>query len=149
MPLTAQEKSNLLHPLVPESVQHNTRVRLGSLLPPLIPSADHGQTLSQIRSLTSLVLGVAAGVLGLESQWGFLFYFVSNIFISGMIHVLLAHGQPGEYFAGSRAAHLNGTSSAKGNERVGAWREIWLGSGLFEGLSGFVLGWAGVGGVIR
>lgn len=37
----------------------------------------------------------------------------------------------------------------RAKERVGAWREIWLGSGLFEGLSGFVLGWAGVGGVVR
>ena len=147
MPLTAQEKSNLLHPLVPESVQHNTRVRI--LLPPLMPSANHAQTLSQIRSLTSLLLGVAAGILGLESQWGFLFYFASNLFISGLIHVLLAHGRPGEYFAGSRAADVNGNGGPKGNERVGAWREIWLGSGLFEGLSGFVLGWAGVGGVIR
>ncbi|ETN43267.1 uncharacterized protein HMPREF1541_02426 [Cyphellophora europaea CBS 101466] len=129
MPPTAQEKSNLLHPLVPESVQHNTR------------------TLSQIRSLTSLVLGVAAGILGLESQWGFLFYFVSNIFISGLIHYLLAHGQPGEYFAGSGVSE-DGRRDGK-IARVGAWRDIWLGSGLFEGLSGFVLGWAGVGGVVR
>lgn len=38
-----------------------------------------------------------------------------------------------------------GTSS-----REGAWRDLWLGGGvLTEGLSGFVLGWAGVGGVIR
>jgi ER membrane protein complex subunit 6 len=32
----------------------------------------------------------------------------------------------------------------------GAWREVMFGGGLFtEALSGFVLGWAGVGGVIR
>jgi ER membrane protein complex subunit 6 len=106
------------------------------------------QILSQIRSLTSLLLGVAAGILGLESQWGFLFYFVSQIFISGLIHFLLAQGQPDEYFAGSGPV-MTASGQQKSKERVGAWREIWLGSGLFEGLSGFVLGWAGVGGVVR
>lgn len=97
---------------------------------------------------------MAAGILGLESQWGFLFYFVSNLFISALIHFILAHGSPGEFFAGTRSAEDDATSGAAGSgkqreERVGAWREIWLGSGLFEGLSGFVLGWAGVGGVVR
>lgn len=34
--------------------------------------------------------------------------------------------------------------------RKGAWRDVWLGGGvLSEALSGFVLGWAGVGGVLR
>ena len=58
---------------------------------------------------------------------------------------MLAGGEPGLYFAGSGAEEGNG----KKKGRIGAWREVWLGSGLFEGLSGFVLGWAGVGGVIR
>lgn len=35
-------------------------------------------------------------------------------------------------------------------QRKGAWKDIWLGGGVFgEALSGFVLGWAGVGGVLR
>lgn len=34
--------------------------------------------------------------------------------------------------------------------RKGAWRDVWFGGGvLSEALSGFVLGWAGVGGVLR
>jgi ER membrane protein complex subunit 6 len=38
----------------------------------------------------------------------------------------------------------------KGGGGQGAWKDLWLGGGvLTEGLSGFVLGWAGVGGVIR
>ena len=63
------------------------------------------------------------------------------------MHFVLAHGTPGEYFPGSGV--VDESSSAKGKQRLGAWRDIWLGSGLFEGLSGFVLGWAGVGGVVR
>ena len=35
-------------------------------------------------------------------------------------------------------------------KRQGAWRDVWFGGGVFgEALSGFVLGWAGVGGVVR
>lgn len=41
----------------------------------------------------------------------------------------------------------------RGEKRVlrkGAWRDVWFGGGVFgEALSGFVLGWAGVGGVLR
>jgi len=34
--------------------------------------------------------------------------------------------------------------------RKGAWKDVWFGGGVFsEALSGFVLGWAGVGGVLR
>ena len=34
--------------------------------------------------------------------------------------------------------------------RAGAWKDVWFGGGvLSEALSGFVLGWAGVGGVLR
>lgn len=34
--------------------------------------------------------------------------------------------------------------------RRGGWRDVWFGGGvLSEALSGFVLGWAGVGGVLR
>jgi ER membrane protein complex subunit 6 len=106
------------------------------------------QTISQIRSLSSLFLGVAAGILGLESQWGFLFYFITQFFISGLIYFVLAHGRPGEYFAGSGAVDEN-VKGAIGQQRLGALRDVWLGSSLFEGLSGFVLGWAGVGGVVR
>lgn len=46
---------------------------------------------------------------------------------------------------------LPGTKRGKGFVlRKGAWRDVWFGGGvLSEALSGFVLGWAGVGGVLR
>ncbi len=59
--------------------------------------------------------------------------------VSILIHCLLVEGRPERYFAGSG-----------GSDGVGAWREIWFGGGVLgEALSGYVLGWAGVGGVIR
>jgi len=128
MPPTLQETHYALYPLVPDSLQHNTRM------------------LSNARSISSLFLGIAAGILGLESLNGFLFYFISQQLISSLFYFLLVEHEPEQYFAGSV---VKGGKSGEG-KRVGAWKDIWLGGGLFtEGLSGFVLGWAGVGGVIR
>ena len=57
--------------------------------------------------------------------------------MSLLVHFILAEGEPGRYFA------ANGDVN-------GGWREVWLGGGVVgEALSGYVLGWAGVGGVIR
>ena len=102
------------------------------------------QTLSNIRSISALLLGISAGILGLESTNGFLFYLLGSCIVSALFHFVLAGGKPDKYFAGSGSTGEDGKSSS------GAWREIWLGGGMFtEALSGFVLGWAGVGGVIR
>jgi hypothetical protein len=102
------------------------------------------QTLSNIRSISALLLGISAGILGLESTNGFLFYLLGSCFVSALFHFVLAGGHPDKYFAGS------GSRGEDGKSGSGAWREIWLGGGMFtEALSGFVLGWAGVGGVIR
>lgn len=71
-----------------------------------------------------------------------------------MFHFLLADGKPSKYFAGSAEKDIGDDEGVRGKgdvkDRVGSTRELWLGGGLFtEALSGFVLGWAGVGGVIR
>ncbi|RVX72123.1 hypothetical protein B0A52_04721 [Exophiala mesophila] len=131
---TPLELSVFLNPLVPESLAHNTR------------------TISNIRSISGLLLGIAAGILGLESLQGFAFYLGANLFLSALFYFVLAHADPQRYFAGTPGSRgLNESGAAKGrNHGSGAWREIWLGGGLFaDALSGFVLGWAGVGGVIR
>lgn len=133
MPPTSQELSLLLHPIVPDSLAHNTRV------------------LSNLRSLTSFLLGISAAILNLESVSGFLYYVLGSSLVSLLIHFLLAKGQPGKYFPGNgdRGLELNGKDGRVGGSS-GAWRDVWLGGGvLAEGLSGFVLGWAGVGGLIR
>lgn len=128
MPPTPQETHLTLYPLNPDSLTHNTR------------------QLSNIRSITSLLLGVAAGILGLESLAGFAFYFISQQLISSLFYFLLLEGDAERYFSGSVAKGGKGGVGI----RTGAWRDVFLGGGLVsEGLSGFVLGWAGVGGVIH
>ncbi|EAS33870.3 uncharacterized protein CIMG_04894 [Coccidioides immitis RS] len=137
MPPTNQELSLLINPLVPESVAHNTR------------------TLSNIHSITSFLLGLAAGILGLQSSGGFIFYLLGTLFVSFLFHALLIgfDGKRtsggfgvGAYFPGSGEI----VGQGKGLRRRGAWRDVWLSGGVSgEALSGFVLGWAGVGGVLR
>ncbi|KAF5015441.1 hypothetical protein F66182_13234 [Fusarium sp. NRRL 66182] len=150
MPPTRQELSLLIHPLVPEAVQHNRRV------------------LSQLRSLTAFILGISAGILGLQSTAGFAFYFAGTLLVSGLIQILLlspsspsATGGAGAYFPGASGGEVEGIDNfgkirapggvdGKPVQRKGAWRDVWLGGGVMgEALSGFVLGWAGVGGVLR
>ncbi|EEP81790.1 conserved hypothetical protein [Uncinocarpus reesii 1704] len=139
MPPTNQELSLLINPLVPDSVTHNTR------------------TLSNIHSLSSFLLGLAAGILGLRSSGGFIFYLLGTLFVSLLFHALLIGFDNGDktgglgvgaYFPGN--GEIVGGGKGKGLRRRGAWRDVWLGGGVFgEALSGFVLGWAGVGGILR
>ncbi|BDD54588.1 hypothetical protein MAP00_000193 [Monascus purpureus] len=149
MPPTKQELSLLIDPLVPESVQHNNR------------------SLSTLHSLTSFLLGLTAGILSLKSYTGFIFYLIGTVIISGLFHLFLVSlskgGSAGVYFPGSSGeiegideqGVIRSSSGGQGQggfvvQRKGAWKDIWLGGGVFgEALSGFVLGWAGVGGVLR
>ncbi|KAF8543893.1 Rab5-interacting protein-domain-containing protein [Trichophaea hybrida] len=79
----SEERELLINPVVGENVIHNTK------------------TITDIRSLTSSVLGVAAGILGLESLMGFAFYLVGSFFVSVLMLFLLANGQSKHYFRGS------------------------------------------------
>ncbi|KAK2799140.1 hypothetical protein FQN51_007108 [Onygenales sp. PD_10] len=145
MPPTSQELSLLINPLVPDSVMHNNR------------------TLSTLHSLTSFLLGLSAGILGLRSSHGFLFYLLGTLLVSFLFHaVLIGFGADGgagsmgvgAYFPGTGEIVSGGDGEGKGKGkdggRKGAWRDLWFGGGVMgEALSGFVLGWAGVGGVLR
>ncbi|KAL2868800.1 EMC6 family protein [Aspergillus lucknowensis] len=144
MPPTAQELSLLINPLVPESVQHNNRI------------------LTQLHSLTSFLLGLTAGILALQSATGFIFYLLGTITVSGLFHAVLLYRSSGKgaggYFPGAGGEIEGLTFSSRDGVvrdagrgvRKGAWRDVWFGGGVLgEALSGFVLGWAGVGGVLR
>lgn len=48
--------------------------------------------------MTSSVLGVAAGILGLESLVGFGFYLAGSFLVGALVFLLLATGQPKSYF---------------------------------------------------
>ncbi|KAL4961667.1 EMC6 family protein [Aspergillus stella-maris] len=143
MPPTNQELSLLINPLVPESVQHNNRV------------------LTQLHSLTSFLLGLTAGILALQSATGFAFYFLGTILVSGIFHAALLYRSKGKgaggYYPGA-GGEIEGLMTGRNGVvfdagrglRKGAWRDVWFGGGVLgEALSGFVLGWAGVGGVLR
>jgi hypothetical protein len=55
------ERELQISPLVPESIQHNSK------------------TLYNLQSLTASLFGVSAGILGLESYSGFLFYLAFSL----------------------------------------------------------------------
>ena len=87
------------------------------------------QTLTTLRNLTASLFGVGAGILGLESYPGFLFYVVFSLLTSALVYALRVRGADTKtYFRGSM--------------------ELWMG-GLLEGLSGFVLTWTLFYGLVR
>ncbi|KAL4928513.1 EMC6 family protein [Aspergillus undulatus] len=167
MPPTNQELSLLVNPLVPESVQHNNRVR-SSPHPNPNPThqlanqfPDKTQVLTQLHSLTSFLLGLTAGILALQSATGFAFYFLGTVLVSGLFHVALLYRSGGKGAGGfypGAGGEIEGlvvrrdgvVLDAGSGARKNAWRDVWFGGGVLgEALSGFVLGWAGVGGVLR
>ncbi|KAJ4345216.1 proliferating cell nuclear antigen [Didymosphaeria variabile] len=77
---TLEERELAINPIVVTSVQHNT------------------QAVSNIRSLTASLFGVAAGTLGLESYPGFIFYLVGSFIVSALIFALRTDGKPADYF---------------------------------------------------
>ncbi|KAI5293221.1 hypothetical protein KEM55_007233, partial [Ascosphaera atra] len=96
---TEQELSLLINPIVADCIQHNTK------------------TLSNIQSIASFLLGLAAGILNFQSVAGFCFYLAGALFVSAAFHLLLISPQrPGIYFAGSN----------EDEERKSAWRDVWV-----------------------
>ncbi|ODQ66591.1 hypothetical protein NADFUDRAFT_23312, partial [Nadsonia fulvescens var. elongata DSM 6958] len=75
----------------------------------------------KVRNITSLTIGVGAGILRLESYWGFLFYLLMATFVSVLLHFVLAKGKPEIYF-------------------LKPVQEIWI-NDVLSGLSSFVLSW--------
>lgn len=104
-----------------------------------------------------------------------MFYFVGTLIVSALVQIFLLSAPPstststtasaagaGAYYPGASGGEIEGIddlgkihlSSADGQGkpilRKGAWRDVWLGGGVMgEALSGFVLGWTGVGGILR
>jgi 1,4-dihydroxy-2-naphthoate octaprenyltransferase len=106
-----EERELAINPIVATSVQHNTQV------------------ISNIRSLTASLFGVAAGTLGLESYAGFIFYILGSLLVSALLFALKTGGKPSTYFY----------------RPLG---DLWLGD-VFGGLSGFVLTWTLFYGLVR
>jgi len=109
-----------LSPVVQESVLHNTK------------------TLTTLHNLTASLFGIGAGILGLESYPGFLFYVFFSLITSALVYALRV-----------RPAIIKDPSGGADMERYfRGSMELWTG-GLVEGLSGFVLTWTLFYGLVR
>jgi ER membrane protein complex subunit 6 len=93
------------------------------------------QTLTTLRNLTASLFGVGAGILGLESYPGFLFYLAFSLLTSALVYIFRV-----------RPTAIPGGAGMKTYFRGSM--ELWTG-GLLEGLSGFVLTWTLFYGLVR
>ena len=93
------------------------------------------QTVTTLRNLTASLFGIGAGILGLESYPGFLFYLAFSLLTSGLVYAFRV-----------RPTAIRGGAGMKTYFRGSM--ELWTG-GLLEGLSGFVLTWTLFYGLVR
>jgi len=96
------------------------------------------QTLTTLRNVTASLFGIGAGILGLESYPGFLFYFFFSLLTSALVFVFRVRP--------AIIQDKNGRTDIKRYFR-GSY-ELWTG-GLVEGLTGFVLTWTLFYGLVR
>lgn len=89
---------------------------------PLVPAnvAHNDRTIAYVRNMTSPMLGVVAGTLGLRSWHGFLFYLLASGSVSTLLVVLLMQARPGRYVRPSYTP----------------WTE-----GLLPGVTSYMLAW--------
>jgi len=112
------ERELQISPIVQESVVHNTK------------------TLTTLHNLTASLFGIGAGILGLESYPGFLFYLLFSLITSGLVYAIRV-----------RPALIQDADADMKRFFRGSL-ELWTG-GLVEGLSGFVLTWTLFYGLVR
>ncbi|KFX88406.1 hypothetical protein V495_03940 [Pseudogymnoascus sp. VKM F-4514 (FW-929)] len=98
------ERELQINPLVPDSIVHNTK------------------TLANLHNLIASLLGIAAGILGLESYPGFLFYALLTFITSALVYVFRVRPTAATEFDTTRFF-------------VSGWT-LWMG-GLIDGLSGW------------
>jgi ER membrane protein complex subunit 6 len=94
-----------------------------------ITDSLNSQTISNLRSLTSSLFGIAAGVLGLESWPGFLFYLLLSFLTSFLFYLLRTDSKPAKYF-------------------YSPIMDMWIGD-VAGGMMGYVLTWTLFFGVVR
>ncbi|KAF3911196.1 hypothetical protein AA313_de0209988 [Arthrobotrys entomopaga] len=109
--MNAEERDLQIHPIVPENVIANSK------------------TIVDLHSLSSSLLGIAAGILGLESYSGFLFYLLGTLFVSFLIITFPMGGKPDVYVRGG-------------------WKDVML-ADVTGGVMGYVLTWTLFFGLVR
>lgn len=100
----------------------------------------HTQTLTTLHNLTASLFGIGAGILGLESYPGFLFYLGFSFLTSALVYALRV--RPGILQETRNGRKVGMEKYFRGS------MEFWTG-GLLEGLSGFVLTWTLFYGLVR
>jgi len=101
------------------------------------------QALASLRALTSSLFGIGAGILGLESYSGFIFYLIFSLLTSALIFGFrVAPAEMAQADGGSKSTVNNGGMF------FSTGYELWVG-GLLDGLSGFVLTWTLAYGLVR
>ncbi|KAM0272892.1 hypothetical protein ACHAQH_008520 [Verticillium albo-atrum] len=114
------ERDYQISPIVQESIMHNTKA------------------LSNLQNVTASLFGVAAGILGLESYAGFLFYFAFAALVTILSYLL-------RIAPSSTAAGLPPLSTSR---YFRSPFDFWVG-GIFSGLPGFILTWTLFFGIVR
>lgn len=143
----SSEQELQINPVVGDSIVHNNKVRQPELLandgflPPLptnVLTSTAMQVLTNLHSLTASLFGVSAGILGLESYSGFLFYIVFSIITTILFYTFqLAPGSVAE-----------GRSPIDTSRYYRGALDLWTG-GITNGLPGFILTWTLFYGLVR
>ncbi|KAK3395950.1 Rab5-interacting protein-domain-containing protein [Sordaria brevicollis] len=129
------ERDYQISPIVQESVMHNSKA------------------LQNLQSLSASLFGISAGILGLESYSGFLFYIFFSLLTSFLLyttHILSASSTPKGYKENKNVTGHKGLGSGvTGVKRYfrGGY-EFWFG-GVGNGFAGFVLTWTLFYGLVR
>lgn len=114
------ERELQVSPIVSESVMHNTKA------------------LYNLQSLTASIFGVAAGILGLESYSGFLFYVIFSVLTTLLFYT----------FRVAPTSLKSGLAMFDTSRYYRTQYEFWTG-GIFGGLAGYILTWTLFYGLVR
>ncbi|KAK3954877.1 Rab5-interacting protein-domain-containing protein [Pseudoneurospora amorphoporcata] len=129
------EKDYQISPIVQESVMHNTK------------------SLQNLQSLSASLFGISAGILGLESYSGFLFYIFFSLLTSLLMYMIrvvapFSSAAPKEYKENKGTGNGLGSGVGGVNKYFRGGFEFWAG-GIMNGFAGFVLTWTLFYGLVR
>lgn len=143
----SKERKLQISPIAADSVIHNTKVLFSHTLHrSLVQANTIYQILTNIHNLTASLFGIGAGILGLESYPGFLFYIVFTLFTTVLIYALRITPTSSSQYG------VDGKGTGKSLSDTSAYFQsalsFWM-SGIVDGASGFVLTWTLFYGLVR